>query len=60
MQNATRKAGRDRLQAAKIAAGAKGYFVLGHDLRIGQVITNLIENARSFVPDEAVAASRFR
>ncbi len=24
----------------------------GHDLRLGQVITNLIENARSFVPEE--------
>lgn len=31
--------------------GSKAKFtVLGHDLRIGQVITNLIENARSFVP----------
>jgi two-component system, OmpR family, sensor histidine kinase ChvG len=25
--------------------------VMGHDLRLGQVITNLIENARSFVPE---------
>lgn len=32
--------------------GAKGYFVQGHDLRLGQVISNLIENARSFVPEE--------
>ena len=24
----------------------------GHDLRLGQVITNLVENARSFVPEE--------
>ncbi|MCO6048906.1 sensor histidine kinase [Mesorhizobium sp. RP14(2022)] len=31
--------------------GPKEFFVQGHDLRIGQVITNLIENARSFVPD---------
>ncbi|MBD0413730.1 stimulus-sensing domain-containing protein [Oryzicola mucosus] len=37
---------------AKLPAGAKGYFVVGHDLRIGQVITNLIENARSFVPQD--------
>jgi two-component system sensor histidine kinase ChvG len=37
---------------AKPPQGAKGYFVQGHDLRLGQVITNLIENARSFVPDE--------
>ncbi|TCR90258.1 two-component system sensor histidine kinase ChvG [Rhizobium sp. BK376] len=33
--------------------GAKTRFVTnGHDLRIGQIITNLIENARSFVPAE--------
>ena len=33
--------------------GSKAKFrVLGHDLRIGQVVTNLIENARSFVPAE--------
>jgi len=31
---------------------SKGFFVNGHDLRLGQVITNLVENARSFVPDE--------
>jgi two-component system sensor histidine kinase ChvG len=36
----------------KLPQGAKGHFVQGHDLRIGQVITNLIENARSFVPDQ--------
>lgn len=28
----------------------QGYFVLGHDSRLGQVITNLIDNARSFSP----------
>jgi two-component system sensor histidine kinase ChvG len=38
-------------KAAKLPQGAKGYFVQGHDLRLGQVITNLIENARSFVPE---------
>jgi two-component system, OmpR family, sensor histidine kinase ChvG len=33
--------------------GPKGHFMVhGHDLRLGQIITNLIENARSFVPDE--------
>jgi two-component system, OmpR family, sensor histidine kinase ChvG len=26
------------------------FVIKGHDLRIGQIITNLIENARSFVP----------
>ncbi len=36
---------------ARLPAGVKSYNVLGHDLRIGQVVTNLIENARSFVPE---------
>ena len=40
------------LKVAKPPQGVKGYFVQGHDLRLGQVVTNLIENARSFVPDE--------
>ncbi len=40
------------LNVAKLPSGAKDFAVLGHDLRIGQVITNLIENARSFVPDQ--------
>ncbi|MEC9461571.1 MAG: sensor histidine kinase [Pseudomonadota bacterium] len=29
-----------------------GFIVHGHDLRLGQIVTNLIENARSFVPKE--------
>nr|WP_244392240.1 sensor histidine kinase [Bartonella clarridgeiae] len=28
----------------------KPYLIVGHELRLGQVISNLIENARSFVP----------
>ncbi len=39
-------------KASKLPQGVKGYSVMGHDLRLGQVITNLVENARSFVPDE--------
>ncbi|MBW9114113.1 sensor histidine kinase [Rhizobium cauense] len=32
--------------------GVKTRFAVnGHDLRIGQIVTNLIENARSFVPE---------
>ena len=38
------------LDVAKLPAGMKSYVIPGHDLRIGQVVTNLIENARSFVP----------
>ncbi|MCG8271462.1 sensor histidine kinase [Aquamicrobium sp. NLF2-7] len=41
-----------RLHVADLPAGFKGYRVSGHELRLGQVITNLIENARSFVPEE--------
>ncbi len=29
----------------------KPYWVMGHDSRLGQVITNLVENARSFSPE---------
>ncbi|MBZ9807203.1 sensor histidine kinase [Mesorhizobium sp. BR1-1-9] len=47
-----KKAVEIELRIAKLPQGVKGYFVVGHDLRIGQVITNLIENARSFVPEE--------
>ncbi|MGU3400125.1 stimulus-sensing domain-containing protein [Brucellaceae bacterium D45D] len=36
----------------KPPAGRKGFTVAGHDLRLGQVISNLIENARSFVPED--------
>jgi len=33
--------------------GTKARFTVnGHDLRLGQVVTNLIENARSFVPEK--------
>ncbi|MEQ1951545.1 sensor histidine kinase [Mesorhizobium sp. CN2-181] len=39
-------------KAAKLPQGVKSYHVMGHDLRLGQVITNLVENARSFVPEE--------
>lgn len=28
------------------------FMINGHDLRLGQIITNLIENARSFVPEQ--------
>ncbi|MEZ5872954.1 MAG: sensor histidine kinase [Nitratireductor sp.] len=31
--------------------GANAYALLGHDGRLGQVINNLLDNARSFVPE---------
>ncbi|MGR6467449.1 stimulus-sensing domain-containing protein [Rhizobium sp. PAMB 3182] len=33
------------------ATGKDAFIIQGHDLRIGQIVTNLIENARSFVPE---------
>jgi two-component system sensor histidine kinase ChvG len=32
--------------------GKGGFVVIGYESRLGQIITNLIENARSFVPNE--------
>ena len=36
----------------RLALRAHRFVVTGHDLRIGQIIANLIENARSFVPEK--------
>jgi two-component system sensor histidine kinase ChvG len=50
----TRAGGKDvaiELKIDRRNAGKSGFTVLGHDLRLGQVVTNLIENARSFVPE---------
>lgn len=50
----TRAGGKEvaiELKVDKRGAGKSAFTVLGHDLRLGQVVTNLIENARSFVPD---------
>src|SRR5690606_19724393 len=55
---ASREAGRNRkavdiqVRTGKKGQHARDFYVLGHDLRLGQVLTNLIENARSFVPEE--------
>ena len=38
------------LDIAPTRQGSKGYMVLGHDSRLGQVITNLLDNAISFSP----------
>lgn len=35
----------------KPGAPRQRYVVNGHDLRLGQIVTNLIENGRSFVPE---------
>jgi two-component system sensor histidine kinase ChvG len=43
------------------SAGKTGFVVVGHESRLGQIISNLIENARSFVPaDGGLIAVRLR
>ena len=36
---------------AKLKGQKDGYVIQGHDSRLGQVINNLIDNAKSFVPE---------
>ncbi|MDO6964700.1 sensor histidine kinase [Rhizobium alvei] len=38
------------LEIERKGAAKNNFVVNGHDLRLGQIVTNLIENARSFVP----------
>ena len=38
------------------ARGRDAFFVLGHDRRLAQVVNNLIDNARSFSPSDAVVS----
>ncbi|AMJ62404.1 sensor histidine kinase [Bosea sp. PAMC 26642] len=54
-QNATRREGQPLIaletERRSQRAGARaGFQVLGHDSRLGQVVVNLIDNARSFSP----------
>jgi two-component system sensor histidine kinase ChvG len=42
------------------AAEHQRYFVMGHDSRLGQVLTNLLDNARSFTPDGGTVTVTFR
>lgn len=56
MQNAAPRENRvtASLAIADAAQGRDAYLTLGHDSRLAQVITNLIENARSFSPPGAI------
>ena len=40
------------LELRPLGAPALAYVVAGHDSRLGQVVTNLVDNARSFSEDE--------
>src|SRR5829696_1307933 len=41
-------------------SGRDAFVVLGHDSRLGQVINNLLDNARSFSPPDATVRVRLR
>jgi two-component system sensor histidine kinase ChvG len=56
-QNETRRQGQPMIELVSERRGQRpggrdGFIVLGHDSRLGQVIVNLIDNARSFSPPD--------
>jgi two-component system, OmpR family, sensor histidine kinase ChvG len=50
LQIARAPAGAAGGRAGPTSAAARRYRVIGHDSRLGQVLTNLLDNARSFAP----------
>ncbi|MGO4170625.1 stimulus-sensing domain-containing protein [Bosea sp. TAF32] len=56
IQNETRREGQARIELVadrrSQRAGNDAFLVLGHDSRLGQVMVNLIDNARSFSPPD--------
>ncbi len=53
VQNETRKADGTKVSVTFEGGGPLAFIVPGHDSRLGQVINNLIDNARSFSPPGA-------
>jgi two-component system, OmpR family, sensor histidine kinase ChvG len=51
---------RIRLVAEPPFKGRPAYFVAGHDSRLGQVVNNLVDNARSFSPPDGEVRVRLR
>ena len=57
----TTPAGRPEIPARhRSAPSPEDYFVLGHDIRLGQVFNNLIDNARSFCRKDGTVRVRLR
>ena len=53
VQNETRKADGTKVSVTFEGGGPHAFVVPGHDSRLGQVINNLIDNARSFAPPDS-------
>lgn len=66
VQNETRREGQPLIELAterrgQRSGGRDGFLVMGHDSRLGQVMVNLIDNARSFsAPDKPVRVTLSR
>ncbi len=58
--NDTRRDGQAALElvVAQHPLGKKAFSTIGHDSRLGQVITNVIDNARSFSPPDKIVRVR--
>ncbi|MEM6712942.1 MAG: sensor histidine kinase [Pseudomonadota bacterium] len=48
------------LKSGDLAKDTAPFQIMGHESRLGQVITNLLDNARSFSPDHATIYVRMR
>jgi two-component system sensor histidine kinase ChvG len=53
VQNEARLAGAAKVSITFEGGGPRSFVVPGHDSRLGQVIDNLIDNARSFAPPDS-------
>ncbi|MET0743482.1 MAG: ATP-binding protein, partial [Microvirga sp.] len=49
-----------RLVVERQSTGRNAYLTLGHDSRLGQVLNNLIDNARSFSPPDGTVIVTLR
>jgi two-component system sensor histidine kinase ChvG len=53
IQNETRPSDAAKVALSFEGGGSPGFVVPGHDSRLGQVVNNLLDNARSFAPPDS-------